>query len=709
MPKNDFYLTYKYTGNTVKVLVRNEKNTTIVTEKGEIDTYNSGVYFEVDIYDALRMSVGRPWSLDRIKFIITSVEEQKDHIIFDMYNDTIKVIVDVMLTPSHDLLFDCKWENVSQDVLKDVMLGVAIPSQSHHNLKVIIPPSVNMYGVDEKGALSGEHIEHGGYVAEEHRLTLPVVSIANMKHSACTNMAIFALPSRFKANALFDNEWSLGFTKQDKTFYMLLLSGVVMYQGQKDKILADTNSIVEYDRGYFDLAPGESVSKKFFVSGWRDSRDTNEITNLLDKCYSIYRPKGLNSISIDEYIKYKRTALANRYYENEVSVGYSRQLLLDDEQNVYYGEPDKIWSIDNLRAAWCDAAASLVNGNRNGIQRAKKCVEFFVSAFPATKKNLRNLYFNTQSETWSGSRTGDVIYSDDFGRMLCYLADIILLFRQYFLDIPAEWINVLTEGCNFLCTKRKLNKTGLYPEFWNADGSIGSKEKSSSGMTCISALARAYKVTLNSKYIRASSNALLKYYDAIIEKNTMFYEKKKFYEIRDCNKVSYANFLIAAMDCYASTEDDRFLKAALASTEWLTLYVNVIGYPFKSGSPFDNINFGTVGSSVVSATEQCCDVRFPYYELQILADETDNALVKKVQEITYAYALQQFATEGIDYGYLANGEQPRYIYTTNWSHEYNVDEWRGGCNDINDLATLCWNLKQAISLNFRNRNKQKEY
>ena len=57
MPKNDFYLTYKYTGNTVKVLVRNEKNTTIVTEKGEIDTYNSGVYFEVDIYDALREQV----------------------------------------------------------------------------------------------------------------------------------------------------------------------------------------------------------------------------------------------------------------------------------------------------------------------------------------------------------------------------------------------------------------------------------------------------------------------------------------------------------------------------------------------------------------------------------------------------------------------------------------------------------------------------
>ena len=709
MARNDFYLTYKYTGNTVKVLVRNEKSNNIIAENGEIDTHNSGVYFEVDIYDALRMSVGKPWSLDKIKFVITSVEEQKEHILFNMCNEQIKVTVDVMLTPFNDLLFDCQWENVSQDTLKDLMLGIAIPARSHHNLKVIIPPVVDLYGVNENGELSGEHINNGGYVAEEHRLTLPVVSVANMKHSSCTNMAIFSLPSRFKTVS----SWSLGFVKQEGTFYMLLLSGTVMYEGQKDKILADKTSVVEYDRGYFDLAPGETVSKKFFVSGWRDSRDKNEITNLLDKCYNIYRPKGLQTVPVNDYIKYKRTALVNRFYDDGVSVGYTRMLSLTNtvENNVEssYSESSADWTIENLRAAWCDAAASLTSGDREGIIRAKKCIEFFVKSSPVSKRGLRQLYYNKQDQTWRYSRKGDVILSDEFGRLLCYIADIILLFKQYFLEVPEEWMSLLIDGCNFLCTKRRFNKTGLYPEFWNADGSVGSKDKSSSGMTCICALSRAYKITRNNKYLRYASNCLFRYYDAVIETNTPFYEKKKFYEIRDCSKISYANFIVAAMDCFESTDDERCLKAALSASEWLALYVNVIGYPLKSESKLGKTNIDTVGSSIISSNEQCCDWLFPYYELKILADETDNAIVKKVYEITTGYAFQQFATDNVQYGYFANGEQPHYVYNTNWSHELKRDEWRGGCSDVNDLSNLCWNLKQALKLQARDKRIQKEY
>lgn len=709
MARNDFYLTYKYTGNTVKVLVRNEKSNNIIAKNGEIDTYNSGVYFEVDIYDALRMSVGRPWSLDRIKFVITSVDEQKEHIIFNMCNERIKVVVDVMLTPFNDLLFDCQWENVSQDTLKDLMLGIAIPAQSHHNLKVIIPPVVNLHGVNENGELSGEHINNGGYVAEEHRLTLPVVSVANMKHSSCTNMAIFSLPSRFKTVS----SWSLGFVKQENTFYMLLLSGTVMYEGKKDMVLANKTSVVEYGRGYFDLAPGETVSKKFFVSGWRDSRDKNEITNLLGKCYNIYRPKGLQTVPINDYIKFKRTALVNRFYDDGVCVGYTRLLnavnAQENEPVQSYSEHSADWTIENLRAAWCDAAASLTSGDREGILRAKKCIEFFIRSSPVSKRGLRKLYFDAQDNTWKNSSKGDVIPSDEFGRLLCYIADIILLFKQYFLEVPDEWMSLLTDGCNFLCTKRRFNKTGLYPEFWLADGNIGSKDKSSSGMNCICALSRAYKITRNNKYLRYASNCLFKYYDAVIEKNSLFYEKKKFYEISDCNKISYVNFIIAAMDCFESIDDERFLKAALSASEWLALYVNVIGYPLKADSKLDKTDIYTVGSSIISSKEQCCDWLFPYYELKILADETDDALVKKVQEIAYGYALQQFATEGVEYGYLAVGEQPHYVYNTNWSHELNRDEWRGGCSDVNDLSTLCWNLKQAIKLQTRNKRIHEEY
>lgn len=70
--------------------------------------------------------------------------------------------------------------------------------------------------------------------------------------------------------------------------------------------------------------------------------------------------------------------------------------------------------------------------------------------------------------------------------------------------------------------------------------------------------------------------------------------------------------------------------------------------------------------------------------------------------------MTQLASTGEgEYGFMAAGEQPEFLYTTNWTNGKDVDmsEWRGGYADFNDLRELIWAFKQILKLSGTNINK----
>ncbi len=699
MADNELKLTYRYGRSTVNALVMSGEK----------------IAYEIDICDMLKMSQGRPWSLKNMKFDIVDVADENGTLTVLLENGMLMVMLTICINSENDLSIECEWRNTSRETLTDIMLGVAIPVNVESGCKLIMPPLLYNNAINENGDLDGECICHGGFVAEEHRFTLPVVSVAEMKHASCTNMSLMSYPSKCDANTSFDNEWSLGVIQKDESVYMALLSGVVMYEGVKDKVLGGNRSICDYERGYFDLEADDSVVKSFVISGWNETKERGSVSTLLEKSYEMYRPKNEIEINYNDFLRYKGIALKNRYVEDDGLVGYVKELSSiaqdDSVATMHYEALKNEWTVDNLCAAWCDALNSLRGGMKEGILRAKKCVDFYISSSECKKRGLRQLYYNCVTGQWSYSALGDVVPSGEYGRMLSYLADIISLFREHCLEVPDKWEEALEDSCNFLCGFRKMTKMGLFPDYWNYDGGIGSNSKSATGVACVAALAKAYKITEDRHYISAAVKALVKYYEGIILKHKLLTKKSKYdeEEIKNCDKEAYINFIDAALSCYDVTNEERFVKMASAAADILTLYVDVINYPPEKDSKLARLDFDMRGLSRAGVSEQYSDVQFPSFAVKRVAQVTGDAFFNRISAMTINASTQLVSTGDGEYGFIAVGEHPGKLYYTNWSENGNSSEWRGGYDDINSLRSLIWSFRQALKITNVNYNVRSPY
>lgn len=688
MADNELNLIYRYGESTVKVLVMSGEK----------------VAFEVDVCDMLRMSQGRPWSLKRMKFDIVDVADENGTLTILLENGMLMVMLTVYINADNDLSFECEWRNTSQETIFDVMFGIAIPVELNSGCKLILPPLLYHNAVNENGDLDGKCICHGGYVVEEHRYTIPVVSVAEIKRAQCTNIALMSCPSKCEENSCHDNEWSLGVVQNDDAVFLTVLSGGVMYEGVKDKVLGGNNCVCDYERGYFDFEADASIIKNFVISGWNKSREHGNVSMLIEKAYEMYKPKNEIEINYGDFLRYKGIALKNRYVETDNLVGYVKELSAaaqeDSSSMMHYESVKKEWTVDNLCAAWCDALNSLRGGMKEGILRAKKCVDFYITSSECKKRGLRQLYYNCEIEKWSYSSLGDVVPSGEYGRMLSYLADIISLFKEHCLEVPDMWIEALEDSCNFLCGFRKMTKMGLFPDYWNSDGEIGTNSKSATGVACVAALAKAYKITQDRHYIAAAAKALVKYYEGIILKHKLLTKKSKYDEedINNCDKEAYINFIDAALNCYDVTREDRYIKMATAAAEILTLYVNVINYPPEKESKLAKFDFDMRGLSKAGLSESYDDVIFPSYSIKKVAEITGNSFFNKISSMTVNASTQLVSTGDGEYGFIAVGEHPGKFYFTNWSENCEKSDWRGGYDDINSLKSLVWSFRQVLKI-----------
>lgn len=699
MADNELNLTYRYGKSTVNVLVM----------AGEKTAY------EIDICDMLRMSQGRPWSLKNMKFDIVDVADEDGVLTVLLENGMLMVMLTMSLNAENDLEVECEWRNTSEETLQNVMLGVAIPVEVNSACKLILPPQFYHNCVNEVGNLDGICICHGGFVAEEHRFAIPVVSIAEIKHAQCTNMALMSYPSKCGENAESDNEWSLGVVQKDDKVLMTLLSGVIMYEGAKDKMLGGNGLVCDYERGYFDFEADDSIVKKFVISGWNETKERGNVNTLLQKAYEMYRPKNEIEINYNDFLKYKSIALKNRYIESENIVGYVKELstaIQDDAVSpMHYGSVKNEWTVDNLCAAWCDALNSLRGGMKEGILRAKKCVDFYIESSECKKRGLRQLYYNCETQQWCYSSLGDVIPSGEYGRMLSYLADIISLFKEHCLEVPDKWMEALEDSCNFLCGFRKMTKMGLFPDYWNSDGGIGTNSKSATGVACVAALAKAYKITDDRHYISAAVKALIKYYEGIILKHKLLTKKSKYddEDIKNCDKEAYINFIDAALNCYEVTQEERYVRMASAAADILALYVDVINYAPKKDSKLGKLDFDMRGLSRAGLSEHYDDVLFPSYSFKKIAEITGDSFYGKLSSMSLNASTQLVSTGAGEYGFMAVGEHPGKLYFTNWSENADCDAWRGGYDDINCLKSLVWSFRQVLKITNINYNARSSY
>ncbi len=687
MKNGEYFLTYRYTNASVEIVVMS----------GDTQAY------KVDICKMLRASFKRPWQQDTMAYDMIDVADENGVITILLENAVMMIMLTISLAPDGTLSVETEWKNTSGEELKDVMLGISIPVKAEDADGIVIPSVCYDEGLAETGDFKCEYLSGGGFVAEEHRLPIPFVCINNVKRAAGNSLALFSVPSKCNLNEDYDSEWSLGIVREEDNISMLLISGGVMVNGQKDFVYGGLNTNVPYERGYFDMPADTEVVKKFAIYCWEADKKSEAFDNVIKKSFDLFSPDNKIQTSYNDFLKYKSIALKNRYVESDDFAGYVKKLS-DAHEDMHYTTMSDGWTIDNIAAAWCDAQNSLELRKREGIMHARKCVDFYLNTSKCKKRGLRQLYFDNATMKWRYSMQGDIIPSCEFGLMVSYLADIILLFKEHCLEVPESWSEAFEDSCDFLCLLRKMTKEGIYPQYWTPDGGVGESDTFAGGVTCVSALAKAYSVTGEHQYITVAVKALIKYYECMILRNKLFIKKKKQEDIKSAcyDKEAYVYFMTAAFDCYEATRDEKLLKMVCAAAEILMTYVNFVDYPLKRDSKLNKMDFDMRGLSYASRREHALNVIFPSYEMKTAGEITGNALLRKMADITVNAAVRLASSGEGEYGLIAAGEQPEVLYTTNWSESAQTDEWRGGYGDFNTLRSLTWSFRQVLKLSSSN-------
>ncbi len=663
MEKTDLFLGYRYIKASVEISVSSESETLL----------------SIDVCRMLQMSSGqRPWQLHVIPFDLVTVSEKKGVISVSLMNETIEASCNFTLNKKGTLEAEISWKNNSQESLTDTVLALVLPIQESQLITTVIPSKLYC-----NGAVPANYFN----VFEEHRVSIPAVNCQFM-HSAHTvlSQTILPIPSSCQLNPDFDNEWSFGIIPYEQSSAIAMLSGAVAFDGMPDQIYTKPGTTETYERGYFTFPPNSQLTKRFVIAGSLHSVPEEAQKDFVSLCYEQFNPTCPAKIYYNEFLKLKDSALQCRYDEK---LGIYENVIVKDTNEIYdYKKGSSFYAPSNLLAAWCDAAFSLHVRNAAGIKRAKKCADFFVNANNQMScKALRYLHCNLETMEWSNLTENQVLDSHEFGKTMLYLADIIKIFREHYLEVQQEWLDCLCTGCDFLSAKSAWNANGMLPQLWDSNGLVSTAPATPFGNAGVCALVKAYLLVNKKTYLDAAEKLFKLYYEAVLNRSDSI-----------CNAVNQkeydAYFLMAAMELYSATENQLYLDAAAYVANRLITFVYFQNQKTPENSCLSQKKF--TGLSFVSTQSHCIHSLFPCYELKQLAEITENKFYGAISKLTTNAILNNLLKGDSQETQKIAGESFSEIYCTNWSEDGSKALWRNGFSLENSLNANAWMYRQIL-------------
>ena len=272
MKVNKYYLTYRFLNASVHAMIMRD----------EVEVYS------IDLCRMLKISTEKPWKLQKIDYDLFEMNEDNGMLTLCLQSGVMTVKLTLFINNDGLLEFEAEWENTSDEDIANVMLGVEIPMKLADADRIVIPGVCYDDGINENGILKSSVMGSRGYIAEEHKYPMPFVSIQNYKKSGDNSIALFSCPSKCQANEEFDSEWSLGVTTHGDDIKLVLLSGGVMYQGEKNTMLCAKDTAHKSDRGYFVFKSTQKVSKRFMLSVFHAEKENTTLGRLAGTGYYIY-------------------------------------------------------------------------------------------------------------------------------------------------------------------------------------------------------------------------------------------------------------------------------------------------------------------------------------------------------------------------------------------------------------------------------------
>ena len=646
-----------------------------LSREGESEPYFKNLLGLMAVYSA-----GRPWREERLCLNAVVIEQQGGALRIEADGGELFLTLELTFDSEGLLQIIAVWENRSGRTIHDAAVGLEWKLAANGTENVTIPHMIYNNNPSADPARLVPHLglgEHKGFICEEHRLPIPCVNV-EWREEECGErfLTMFSLPSYIELPDGTVHYGSIGAYKREGSVAVAAMSGVLMFNGEKDIVYVSKSKIEPYSGGYTDFAPGFALTKSYAMEWGPQMESGRAFSGAVHRAVLLYDPQGADPLSLEDLIRLKTAAMDDRWRETDQAAGYvkfndrnSFGLVSKHGLHYMYG-----WTGQCLKLAWCDAFLGFEGQMRERVERCRKAVTFYLSESGTSVSGLRNGAYHLSDGRWDNfhRQQEPVISSRAFGETVSDLADIILLFRSQGEQVSASWTEALKQSANFLLDA--ILPSGIFPSTWRLDGSAAETEITAAGIPCLIALIKTYQVTGVQTYLDASRACMERYY--VLHAKT--FERpfaRSTLDARCEDKEAGMFFFIAAYELFRLTGEPDFRKWAEIAADWQLTFVYMWNPAYDRGTAFREKGFQAVGWPGVSVQNHHLDVFFPTFELWQFGLLTGNEMYVRLARTIFGALGQGICTEPGDWGFTVVGEQAEGFFQSNFQGRGRSNTW----------------------------------
>ncbi len=487
----------------------------------------------------------------------------------------------------------------------------------------------------------------GSLMLEESRLPVTGVNAEKDKHF----FSLFSVPE-------MESGWTLGLHREEQTLLMLG-SGCLSFNGIPDQAYVAKGVAADAGCVYRSFRAGDKFARRFAVSWGEAEHEGHGFRDLVSSGFNLFVPATEEAKSRDEVISLKMQALNERWSGNGY-VGTMPDNLYCSPAYFLYG-----WTGQSFRLALCDLRYALLHKEEQGIDRMRRCVEFFLRNSKTDIPGLRNNYFGLADLKWYANGTPEEpLYSSRaLGETWSDLARIIRCCRDNGIPEPDGALEALREGLQFFLDHRLPG--GGIPLMWKKNGTPGSDKVTCAGSSVLVALFEFYRLTGEEEWRNAAEEMLELFYRiGGDEFRTPFSHATLDAACED--KEACVPFFNAAALAFEITGNEKYKEYASVAADWLLTWVYFHEVPFRDGSICAVNNFRVTGWPTVSVEHHHLDVFFPAWELYKFGKAVNNPLYRHMGRTIFTAWSHGISKGGGDWLFHNPGRQPEQFFQTNW-------------------------------------------
>jgi hypothetical protein len=535
---------------------------------------------------------------------------------------------------------------------------------------------------------------------EEHRFPVPMVSCEWAGTGSRMALSLISQPCRIGPEAN-DHWWSLGLSLGENRTTLLAASGAVETNGQRNAVYGRQGQLEEVEGWHVAAEPGMTLQKEVLLECGKVETPGYGFRPGLWRAHALLKPAAKPALALESLIDVKLNALRGRYVEEGDVAGF----LCVPVKNLYKRPRYFLWGWtgQSLRASWCALSEGRRRNWANIEQMGVRAANFFVAQpLPKLPARLVALRYFLDERRWDYDTLegAEVVSSRQFGEAFTNLARLVERGRQLGLNVE-KWLERLCWAADFLCDRSHWASGSGLPRAWTREGAPVAGPPSAAGAPCISALALAGLLTGTGRYRVAARELLLDYHRAFLaDQSTPPWGSTLDAGCEDKEAGLY--LFAAALDCYDSIGEGRFLEWARLAADWALTFTYVWHPEFPAGKPCSG-RLHCVGWSSVSVQNHHLDV-FAMPSLYLRLDRASGEeRYGPIARMALQAVTQSIARKGHPWGFDAPGEhnvageQGEPFFQTNyWQGPGDRASWRGGSLTFNPLWVIALPLQEAI-------------